>query len=60
LLGITLSDVLITRHEIDGLMAGLLVSRELPRGRNLFGDWLDANASQLGQVYASELERHFY
>ena len=60
MLGITLNDVLITRHEIGGLMAELLVSRELPRGRTLFGDWLDANASRLGQVYASELERHFH
>lgn len=58
-LGAGLNDVLITRHEIDGLMAELLVSHELPRGRTLFGDWLEDNASRLGQRYASELERHF-
>lgn len=58
-LGLSLNDVLITRHEIDGLMAELLVSHELPRGRTLFGDWLEDNASRLGQRYASELERHF-
>jgi NADH dehydrogenase len=58
-LGVGLNDVLITRHEIDGLMAELLVSHELPRGRTLFGDWLADNANSLGQRYASELERHF-
>jgi NADH dehydrogenase len=59
ILGVALQDVLITRHEIEGLMAELLVSHDLPRGHTLFGDWLEKNAMGLGQRYASELQRHF-
>jgi NADH dehydrogenase len=59
ILSAALKDVLITRHEIDGLMDEMLVSAEPPRGHTLFGDWLENNASWLGQRYASELERHF-
>jgi hypothetical protein len=58
-LGFALKDVLITHHEIDGLMAELLVSAEPPRGLTRFQDWLRQNAAKLGQRYASELERHF-
>ena len=58
-LGVAFKDVLITRHEIDGLMAELLVSAEPPCGQTRFPDWLGQNADSLGQCYASELERHF-
>lgn len=59
ILGFILKDVLITRHEIDGLMVELLVSKEPPRGKTRFPDWLKENADFLGMHYASELERHF-
>jgi uncharacterized protein YbjT (DUF2867 family) len=57
--GRALRDVLLTRDELDALMAGLLVSREPPRGRDRFDTWLDANASVLGRRYTSELARNF-
>jgi len=57
--GLALRDVLLTRDELDALMAGLLVSREPPRGRDRFDMWLEANASVLGRQYTSELDRNF-
>jgi len=59
ILGAALKDVLITRHEIDGLMAELLVSAQPPRGYTRFPAWLGDNAASLGLRYVSELERHF-
>jgi NADH dehydrogenase len=59
LLSLLLGDVLLTRHEIDGLMAGLLVSTEPPLGRTRLSDWLQANRLTLGTKYASELKRHY-
>lgn len=58
-LGVVLGDMLITQHEIGGLMTELLISSEAPRGRLRFPDWLARNAASLGQRYASELVRHF-
>ena len=59
LLGLLLGDVLLTRHEIEGLAAGLLVSTERPLGRTRISDWLQANRLTVGTEYASELRRHF-
>ena len=58
-LSAALKDVLITRHEIDGLMAELLVSVEPPRGHTRFPDCLERNTTALGQRHVSELERHY-
>lgn len=52
-------DVLLTPEEVDGLMAGLLVSNEPPRCKTRLGDWLEANKDSVGVHYASELERHY-
>jgi uncharacterized protein YbjT (DUF2867 family) len=52
-------DILLTREEIGGLMANLLVSSALPTCEARFSTWLAANADHLGQTYASELARHF-
>lgn len=52
-------DVLITRDEMEGLMANLLVSKNPPTGRTLFSEWLDRYAGSLGVRYASELSRHY-
>lgn len=54
-----LGDVVLTRDEISGLMAGLLVSREEPRGRVVFSEWLRGVGSTIGVRYASELGRHY-
>jgi NADH dehydrogenase len=58
-LGMFLGDVLLTPEEVDGLMAGLLVSAEPPRGKTRLGDWIAANKDRVGVKYASELERHY-
>ncbi len=52
-------DVVLTPEEVDGLMAGLLVSPEAPRGTTRLGDWLKDNRATVGRRYASELERHY-
>jgi uncharacterized protein YbjT (DUF2867 family) len=59
LLGWLVRDVVLTREEIDELMAGLLVSREAPCGRTRLSEWLRDNANHLGKRYASELDRHY-
>jgi NADH dehydrogenase len=58
-LGIALGDVVLTRDEVDGLMAGLLVSEAAPTGEMRFSSWLSANASKVGLHYASEVGRHY-
>lgn len=58
-LGLLLGDVVLTADEIRGLMSGLLVSREPPRGQIAFSDWLDQHSSSVGRSYANELQRHF-
>src|SRR5713101_1520832 len=45
-------DVILTREEIEGLMANLLVSKQLATGQTRFTDWLVQNASILGTSYA--------
>ena len=60
-------DVVLTREEVEGLMAGLLVSHETPRATpscvrcraTRLADWLEANKNSVGAVYASELSRHY-
>jgi uncharacterized protein YbjT (DUF2867 family) len=52
-------DVLLTPEEVDGLMAGLLVSDEPPRCKTHLKDWLEENKDSVGVHYASELQRHY-
>ena len=56
--GYLVRDVVLTRAEIDGLMAGLLVSDGPPNGRTSFSGWLEDNGATLGRSYASEIRRH--
>jgi NADH dehydrogenase len=58
-LGLMVRDVVLTGDEIRGLMSGLLVSRDPPRGQIAFGDWLEQNSATVGRSYANELQRHF-
>lgn len=58
-IGLCVRDVLLTKEEVEGLMAGLLVSRRAPTGRTRLSEWLKANAARVGARYASELARHF-
>lgn len=58
IVGKMVGDVLITRNEIDGLMAGLLcVEGAPPAGTTKLTDWAMANVRTLGRSYASELAR---
>jgi hypothetical protein len=52
-------DVVLTRDELDGLTASLLVSHAPPRGRESFREWVAANADGLGRRYVSELARNY-
>ena len=52
-------DTVLTPEEVDGLMAGLLVSRDPPLGRTRLADWLEANRNKVGKQYASEIRRHY-
>ena len=52
-------DVLITREEIEGLTAGLLVSRQPALGHRRFSEWVADAGPWLGRRYLSEVGRHF-
>jgi NADH dehydrogenase len=58
-LGLFVHDVVLTAEEIDGLMAGLLVSHEPPLGEIGVTSWLEDRGRGIGRRYANELERHF-
>ena len=55
--GLLVRDVVLTRDEIDGLMAGHLVSADPPTASTRFTEWLEAEGATLGRRYASELGR---
>jgi uncharacterized protein YbjT (DUF2867 family) len=59
LLGAVFDDVVLTRDELEGLMASLLVSRSAPTGSTRLSEWLTNNAAVVGTRYASELDRHY-
>jgi uncharacterized protein YbjT (DUF2867 family) len=59
MLSLFVKDVMLTLEEVDGLMAGLLVSKEPPLCKTRLGDWLEASQKSVGAKYASELARHF-
>ena len=58
-LGLAFADVMLTRDELKGLMANLLVSGSAPSGQTLFSNWISENAATLGKRYASEIGRHY-
>ena len=59
LVGYFVRDVVLTKDEIAGLSANLLVSEGTPQATTLFSEWLEENGVDLGAVYASELNRHY-
>src|SRR5574339_969913 len=59
LISLFVRDVVLTPEEVDGLMAGLLVSKEPPRGRIRLADWLEENKDKVGTKYASEIKKHY-
>lgn len=58
-LGFWLKDVVLTRDEVEGLRANLLVSEKEPTGVTHLADWLAENADWVGKQYASEIARHY-
>ncbi len=58
-LSLFMGDVILTPEEVDGLMAGLLVSKEPPRGKTRLADWLEKNKERIGVKYASEIKKHY-
>ncbi len=58
-LNCALADVLLTRDELGGLMANLLVSGEPVRGTTKLSEWVVRHADRLGTRYTSELARHY-
>ncbi len=58
-LSIFVGDVLLTKEEVQGLMANLLVSNQPPLGKTHLADWLEQNRGIVGAQYASELKRHY-
>ena len=59
MIGWAINDVLLTRDEMTGLMANLLVSSGEPIGQTRLSDWLAQHAERVGVGYASELGRHY-
>lgn len=59
LMGLALGDVILTRDEISGLMANLLISDQPPTAHTRLSEWLHVHADAVGKHYASELARHY-
>jgi uncharacterized protein YbjT (DUF2867 family) len=57
ILGRFVGDVILTREEIDGLMAGLLCTDSSPTGQTTLSTWAREHANTLGKQYASEIAR---
>jgi NADH dehydrogenase len=57
LLGLVVRDVVLTRDEIEGLMADLLCTGSSPAGTTRLTEWVSQNAATIGRRYASELAR---
>ena len=58
-LGLLLRDTMLTRDEVKGLTANLLVSNQPPLGTASLRAWLREHTDTLGRHYASEVARHY-
>jgi len=58
-IGYMVNDVVLTRDEVEGLIANLLVSKNPPTGKTRLSGWLNQHADTIGTKYASELNRHY-
>jgi len=58
-IGYALGDVTLTRDEIEGLMASLLISNGPPTCPTALSSWLKSNADLMGRTYTSELAKRF-
>lgn len=58
-IGRLVSDVIVTDHELGGLMAGLATATAPSAGSLRFSDWIEAAGPEIGHRYESEIRRHF-
>jgi NADH dehydrogenase len=58
-IGRAVGDVVLTRDELEGLMAELIVTEGPATGERRLSGWLSEHASSVGSRYASELSRHY-
>jgi NADH dehydrogenase len=59
LVGRIVGDVVVTRDELEGLIAGLVTTEGPPTGTRRLTEWLAKNAGVVGRHYASEVSRHY-
>lgn len=59
LVGTLVRDVVLNREELDGLLRGLVRSKQSARGTIAFTDWLASASGELGRGYANEISRHY-
>lgn len=57
--GLAVRDVVLTRHELEGLTAGLLDVEGPATGETGLASWIRAHADTVGVRWASELDRHY-
>ena len=57
--GLVVRDIPLTRQEVAGLEAGLLISSEPAAGSRTLSSFVFENADRLGRTYVSELARNF-
>jgi uncharacterized protein YbjT (DUF2867 family) len=58
-IGRVVGDVMVTRDELDGLMAELVMAEGPATGTRRLSEWLARNADTVGKRYASEVSRHY-
>ena len=58
--GILVSDRVITRAEIRGLMNGLMASEDKPLGVVKFSEWIEENGTTLGLRYQNDMKERTY
>ena len=56
-IGKLVDDIIVTRDEIAGLMAGMLAVNAPPAGQTRLTDWLGQHAETVGKRYTSEMAR---
>ena len=58
-IGRVVGDVVVTRDELDGLIAGLVTTEGPATGTRALSEWLTQKADAVGRRYASEISRHY-
>ena len=58
-IGRLVGDVVVTKDELKGLMAGLVSAEGPATGTRPLTEWLAQNAAVVGKRYASEVSRHY-